>query len=114
MRFLAAPVLPAASRYNYLVLDDGWSAPERVDGRLVPDPKRFPSGMKALGEYIHSKGLKFGIYGDAGHMTCAKLPGAAPGVQRGVVWLGGRDGCWPPARPTACMQGGLAGLKGWS
>jgi len=63
--------------YEYLVLDDGWMADQRDSaGNLVPDPARFPSGMKALADYIHSKGLKFGIYEDRGHSTCMKLPGS--------------------------------------
>ena len=44
--------------YEFLILDDGWMAKERdEEGRLVADPTKFPSGMKALGDYIHSKGL---------------------------------------------------------
>lgn len=63
--------------YTYLVLDDAWMASERdKDGRLVADPKKFPSGMKAIGNYIHSKGLKYGIYQDRGKMTCQQLPGS--------------------------------------
>ncbi len=63
--------------YTYLVLDDGWMAAERdSDGNLVADPNKFPSGMKAIGDYIHSKGLKFGIYEDRGHSTCQQLPGS--------------------------------------
>ena len=63
--------------YTYLVLDDGWMADKRNDeGKLVADPEKFPSGMKSLGNYIHSKGLKFGIYQDRGHSTCMKLPGS--------------------------------------
>jgi len=63
--------------YTYLVLDDGWMAPER-DGneRLVADPNKFPNGMKDIGDYIHSKGLKYGIYQDRGVMTCQQLPGS--------------------------------------
>ncbi|MCL6592319.1 MAG: carbohydrate-binding protein, partial [Firmicutes bacterium] len=62
--------------YIYLNLDDNWMAnPARdASGNLRADPSRFPSGMKALGDYIHSKGLKFGIYGDRGTMTCAGVP----------------------------------------
>ena len=41
-------------------LDDCWQAPRRVDGHVVSDPHRFPSGIKALAAYVHSKGLKFG------------------------------------------------------
>jgi len=63
--------------YRLLVLDDAWMAAERdKDGCLQADPKKFPSGMKALGEYLHGKGLKYGIYQDRGTMTCQKLPGS--------------------------------------
>ncbi len=63
--------------YKYLVLDDGWMAKERdAAGRLVADPKKFPDGMKALGDAIHARGLKFGIYEDRGKLTCQKLPGS--------------------------------------
>jgi alpha-galactosidase len=63
--------------YTYLVLDDGWMAMERdsVTGNLVPDPKKFPNGMKVLVDYVHSKGLKFGLYNCAGTKTCAGYPG---------------------------------------
>lgn len=62
--------------YEYLVLDDGWMAMERDSaGDLVPDPKKFPNGMKALVDYVHSKGLKFGLYNCAGTKTCAGYPG---------------------------------------
>jgi len=57
--------------YIYLNLDDNWMATSRdASGNLRADPTRFPSGMKALGDYIHSKGLKFGVYGDRGALTC--------------------------------------------
>jgi len=63
--------------YTYLVLDDAWMASRRDEsGRLVADPVKFPSGMKAIGDYIHSKGLKFGLYEDRGKMTCQQLPGS--------------------------------------
>ena len=62
-------------RFNYLNLDDGWSEPARVHGRLLGNKQAFPGGMKALGEYIRSKGLRFGIYADAGKFTCAGYPG---------------------------------------
>ena len=62
--------------YEYLVLDDGWMAMQRDSaGNLVPDPKKFPNGMKALVDYVHSKGLKFGLYNCAGTKTCAGYPG---------------------------------------
>lgn len=63
--------------YEYIVIDDCWSLRERDEqGRLVPDPAKFPSGMKALADYIHSKGLKFGMYSCAGTHTCAGFPGS--------------------------------------
>jgi len=62
--------------YTYFVLDDGWMSMERdKDGNLVADPKKFPNGMKAFSDYVHSKGLKFGIYNCAGTKTCAGYPG---------------------------------------
>ncbi|CAM5086927.1 unnamed protein product [Natator depressus] len=62
--------------YEYVNLDDCWSAKERdSQGRLQPDPDRFPSGIKALADYVHSKGLKFGIYSDMGNYTCNGYPG---------------------------------------
>lgn len=66
----------AAAGYNYIVLDDGWMTKERdVNGDLVPDPAKFPNGMKAVVDYVHSKGLKFGLYNCAGTQTCAGYPG---------------------------------------
>jgi len=62
--------------YSYLVLDDGWMAMERDSlGNLVPDPVKFPHGLKAVVDYVHAKGLKFGLYNCAGTLTCAKYPG---------------------------------------
>lgn len=60
--------------YEYVIIDDCWSLKERVDGKLVPDPALFPHGMKYLSDYVHSKGLKFGMYSCAGFMTCAGYP----------------------------------------
>ena len=63
--------------YEYLVIDDCWSEMERDEnGRLVPDHVKFPNGMKAVADYVHSKGLKFGMYSCAGTMTCAGYPGS--------------------------------------
>lgn len=62
--------------YQYFVIDDCWLSAERdKDGKLQADPKKFPNGMKAIGDYVHAKGLKFGMYNCAGTMTCAGLPG---------------------------------------
>ncbi len=62
--------------YQYVVIDDCWAVSRDADGNIVVDAKRFPSGMKALGDYIHSKGLKFGIYSDGGAKTCDGRPGS--------------------------------------
>jgi alpha-galactosidase len=62
--------------YTYFVLDDGWMGMERdANGQLIADPKKFPNGMKAFADYVHSKGMKFGIYNCAGTKTCAGYPG---------------------------------------
>ena len=63
--------------YEYVIIDDCWSEHTRgKDGKLRPDKKKFPSGMKALTDYIHSLGLKAGIYSCAGPLTCAGYPGS--------------------------------------
>src|SRR3984893_3306356 len=61
--------------YQYIVIDDCWQVERDSQGNIIPDAKRFPSGMKALADYIHAKGLKFGLYSDAGPLTCQKRPG---------------------------------------
>jgi len=65
-----------AAGYQYVVIDDCWQGERDALGFIQPDPGRFPSGMKALADYIHSKGLKFGIYSDAGWKTCGGHPGS--------------------------------------
>jgi alpha-galactosidase len=62
--------------YRYVVIDDLWHGGRDRNGSLYPDRQRFPSGMKALADEIHSRGLKFGIYSDAGPETCAGAPGS--------------------------------------
>ncbi|KAK2456124.1 alpha-galactosidase [Trifolium repens] len=64
--------------YQYLNLDDCWAELSRdSEGNMVPNAATFPSGMKALADYVHSKGLKLGIYSDAGNLTCSKrMPGS--------------------------------------
>lgn len=67
--------------YQYVVVDDCWFNPNRDSaGNLQGDPTRFPSGMKALGDYLHSRGLKFGIYQVPVDKTCAQYFGAYPGA----------------------------------
>ncbi|MFG6488467.1 glycoside hydrolase family 27 protein [Roseateles sp. BYS78W] len=63
--------------YQYIVIDDCWQKSRDADGNVQADPERFPSGIKALADYVHSKGLKFGLYSDAGSLTCGGRPGSA-------------------------------------
>ena len=62
--------------YQYVVIDDCWQVSRDEGGNIVSDPQRFPQGMKALADYVHALGLKFGIYSDAGSKTCAGRPGS--------------------------------------
>jgi alpha-galactosidase len=62
--------------YQYINIDDCWHGERDPQGFIQPDPKRFPSGIKALADYVHSKGLKLGIYSDAGWKTCGGKPGS--------------------------------------
>ncbi|MGC4805015.1 glycoside hydrolase family 27 protein [Micromonospora sp. DT233] len=67
--------------YQYVVVDDCWFNPNRDSaGNLQGDPTRFPSGMKALGDYLHARGLKFGIYQVPLDKTCAQYFGSYPGA----------------------------------
>ena len=66
-----------AAGYTYLVIDDCWAIKERDrQGNLVPDPAKFPHGMKAVADYVHAKGLKLGLYACCGVLTCAGYPGS--------------------------------------
>ncbi|HEX8235873.1 MAG TPA: glycoside hydrolase family 27 protein [Abditibacteriaceae bacterium] len=64
--------------YNYIVIDDCWSVKSGrdSDGNLIPHPDKFPNGIKALADYVHERGFKFGIYSDAAETTCAGYPGS--------------------------------------
>lgn len=63
--------------YEYIVIDDCWAEKKRnAEGLMVEDKNKFPHGMKAVGDYIHSRGLKFGMYSCSGTMTCAGYPGS--------------------------------------
>ncbi|XP_071111574.1 alpha-galactosidase A-like isoform X2 [Haliotis cracherodii] len=69
--------------YVYVNIDDCWSAKSRdPQGNLQPDPDRFPSGMLNLSTYMHSRGLKLGIYGDVGTETCGGYPGSQNFLQQ--------------------------------
>jgi alpha-galactosidase len=66
-----------AAGYQYVNIDDCWLEPQRgADGQLVADPAKFPQGIPAVAQYVHSLGLKLGIYEDAGTSTCAGYPGS--------------------------------------
>jgi alpha-galactosidase len=60
--------------YQYVVIDDCWQVSRDTQGNIVADAQRFPHGIKAVADYVHSLGLKFGIYSDAGALTCQKRP----------------------------------------
>ncbi|WP_405577595.1 glycoside hydrolase family 27 protein [Streptomyces sp. NBC_01190] len=66
-----------AAGYTYVNIDDCWMTHSRdSSGRLVPDPSKFPDGIKGTADYVHSLGLKLGIYEDAGLQTCGGYPGS--------------------------------------
>jgi alpha-galactosidase len=62
--------------YEYIILDDLWHGGRDENGYVYPDPKKFPDGMKVVADYVHSKGLKFGIYTDIAEYTCAGMVGS--------------------------------------
>jgi alpha-galactosidase len=97
---------PSMRTRSYVDIDDCWMARQRdADGRLQADPKRFPSGIKTLADYVHARGLKLGIYASAGTATCQNLPGsldhensdAATFAEWGVDLLK-YDNCYNPGR----------------
>jgi hypothetical protein len=68
-----------AAGYTTVSIDDCWedlAGRDKTTGRLLPDPKRFPAGMKSLGDHMHGKGVSFGIYSDEGTRTCGGFPGS--------------------------------------
>ncbi|MGH7991920.1 MAG: glycoside hydrolase family 27 protein, partial [Limisphaerales bacterium] len=65
-----------AAGYQYINIDDCWQTNRDTNGVIVADPTKFPSGIKALADYVHSKGLKLGIYSDHGTATCQGKPGS--------------------------------------
>lgn len=68
----------AAKGYVYVNIDDCWANSTRTNGHLVPNPSKFPSGISGTADYVHSKGLKLGLYNDSGTMTCSSngFPGS--------------------------------------
>src|SRR5581483_6363898 len=103
--------------YQYIVIDDCWQIDRDAQGNIIADPKRFPSGMKALADYIHAKGLKFGLYSDAGTLTCQKRPGSpsssasASGVRRSPG-CGRAMSATCGARPATFKTAGTASATG--
>lgn len=97
--------------YEYNIIDDCWLAKKRdAQGRLQPDPDRFPHGIKYLADYVHSKGLKFGIYEDYGTFTCAGYPGVIGHMELDAQTFADwdvdylkLDGCY--AQPKTMSQG---------
>ena len=94
--------------YKYINIDDCWMASQRsAQGELVPDPKRFPNGIKNLADYVHQLGLKLGIYSSAGTKTCQGLPAsldhedidARIWAQWGIDYLK-YDNCYHDARSS--------------
>lgn len=91
--------------YTYVVIDDGWTERKRdSQHRLVVDKEKFPSGMRAVADYVHGKGLKLGVYSCVGNMTCGQYPGsyehefidAASFAEWGIDFLK-YDYCFKPA-----------------
>jgi alpha-galactosidase len=65
-----------AAGYQYVVIDDCWQVGRDASGNILADRQRFPQGIKAVADYVHGKGLKFGIYSDVGDHTCQMRPGS--------------------------------------
>jgi alpha-galactosidase len=65
-----------AAGYQYVFIDDGWQGGRDNKNNLIADPRKIPSGIEALADYVHSKGLKLGIYSDAAQLTCAGYTGS--------------------------------------
>lgn len=102
----------AAKGYTYLNVDDCWTEPElSPEGRLVELSAAFPEGIGALASYVHSKGLKFGLYADRGWKTCAFRPGsggnerlhASQLAEWGVDYLK-HDSCWASSQPEKAFR----------
>ncbi|KFZ21639.1 hypothetical protein V502_02918 [Pseudogymnoascus sp. VKM F-4520 (FW-2644)] len=110
--------------YEYVNIDDCWSTRERDGaGNLVPDPNKWPNGIRAVADQIHDMGLKFGLYGCAGQMTCASFPGSegheVQDAQQLAAWdidFWKHDNCFTPCtsepRPQTCWEGSI-NTKPW-
>ena len=90
--------------YEYVNIDDCWQMSRDASGNIVADPQRFPHGMKAVGDYIHSLGLKFGVYSDAGSKTCAGRPGGPRLQERAGGGAGGHRPHRADGAPRHCRR----------
>ena len=98
--------------YRWVVIDDCWTLHQRsASGDLVPDPERFPDGIKPLADHVHGLGMKLGIYSDAAELTCARYPGsfgfedqdAAQWASWGIDFLK-YDYCHAPADQATAVE----------
>ena len=105
--------------YRYINIDDCWSTVSRpANGELVEDPARFPSGIPSLSKYVHSKGLKFGMYTDVGTKTCGGYPGLGGGnlhkdIAKFISWEIDSlkvDGCYADVKDMSRMYSELSEL----
>ena len=94
--------------YRYVNVDDCWQESRRPDGHIVPSHKKFPSGMRALGDYIHGLGLKFGIYSDAAKLTCENFPGSMGYEKLDAADYGESPTCPAPAVIRPVLESVLA------
>ncbi|BCS30777.1 uncharacterized protein APUU_81080S [Aspergillus puulaauensis] len=105
--------------YTYINIDDCWSTEERdAAGNLVPDPTKWPNGIRAVVDQIHDLGMKFGLYGCAGEMTCASYPGSQGHEVQDAQLLASwdidfwkHDNCFTPCTteppPQTCWEGSV-------
>ncbi|HVZ87874.1 MAG TPA: glycoside hydrolase family 27 protein [Polyangia bacterium] len=98
--------------YQYINIDDSWDLSSRnAQGNLVPDPTKFPSGIKGLADYVHARGLKLGIYADRGVFTCSHFPGSYGYEKQDAALFGSWgvdfvkvDNCYPNTGTTAAKD----------
>lgn len=110
--------------YQYIIMDDCWEGTRDGDGRIFPDKIKFPDGLKSVGDYLHERGLKFGLYSSPGATTCAGFPGTLgheePDVKTWTSWgfdYLKYDYCSVPkerARELYILMGGLLEKSGRS
>lgn len=73
--YLVSSGLQAAG-YDGVFSDDGWSAHRGADGKIIPDPKRWPHGLSNVSDYLHARGLLFGVYTSESYIACSGRPGS--------------------------------------